>query len=394
MPSLWGVLRLQKKHSQYWRTVRDINLDRPVTFRVHIIRVRCPSCAKPFPLPPPIPLVAHARTTPRSKDAALSLVVQTNASLEASSTVTRDLTHLRVPRATLHRWKQSAVSHIPEKAIIDQLGFSGILCLDECRAKRTDVFNLFATDRLKGRILFLDETEDRHAICGACAERFCTQLQGFGVKPWVIIADMAGGIMKGARTVFPDALYQIDYFHVMKSVHEKLRAEIRRFWWQLQQKGHGKEAALLWDAQWTLLRNGERWDERDEERWNAVCHHFPGTIIARLPAFKQELRDVFDKSANAAEAFRRRDAWIAHWHSSLTTTTHLRKIITLMTSVYFPHMITYLDHPTLPRTTNAETLIRTYRKMEKARYGFGSLLGRQNHLKLYQLKTYLAQKVG
>lgn len=308
--------------------------------------------------------------------------------------MTHDLAHLRLPRATLHDWKQSAAGHIPHATIIQQLGFSGILSVDEFRPKRSDAFNLFATDRSKGRILFLDETEDRYAISGASAIHFFQQLQALSIVPRAIIADMAGGIAKGARTVFPDAHYQYDYFHVAKSIHEKLRAEIRRFWWQLQQERRMDEAALLWDAQWALLKNEESWTIRDEERWQAVTHRFPGTIIARLPAFKQELRDVFDKSRNAMEAFQRRDAWIAHWQSSLTTAKHLQKIVTLLTSSLFSQMITHLDHRWIPRTTNAETLIRTYRKMEKARYGFGSLIGRQNHLKLYQLKTYLAQKVG
>lgn len=314
--------------------------------------------------------------------------------MATSGTATHSLTHLRVPRATLHDWKQSAVAHIPYRTIIQELGFSGILSVDEFRPKRSDVFNLFATDRIKGRILFLDETEDRYAISSASATKFFQQLRDISIVPRAIIADMAGGIAKGARTVFPDALYQYDYFHVMKSIHEKLRAEIRFFWWLLQQEKRADDAALLWDAQWALLRNWERWDERDEERWQAVTHHFPGTIIARLPAFKQELRDIFDKSRNTMEAFRRRDQWIAHWQSSLTTAKHLKKIVVLLTSSLFPQMITHLDHPWIPRTTNAETLIRTYRKMEKARYGFGSLVGRQNHLKLYQLKHYLAQNFG
>ena len=320
--------------------------------------------------------------------------MQTNGSLAASSAVAHDVTHLRIPRQTLHDWKQSAVDGIPFRTIIEQLNFSGVLSVDEFRPKRSETFDLFATDRMKGRILFLNETNDRYAISGTSAAQFFQQLQGFSITPRAIIADMAGGIAKGARTVFPSALYQYDYFHVARAIHEKLRQEIRFFWWQLQQERRMDDAALLWDAQWALLKNEESWTRRDEERWQTVTHCFPGTIMARLPAFKQELRDIFDRSHSTAEAFQRRDQWIARWQSSLTTAKYLRKIVALLTSTLFPQMITYLDYPWIPRTTNAETLIRTYRKMEKARYGFGSLVGRQNHLKLYQLKTYLSQNVG
>lgn len=269
-----------------------------------------------------------------------------------------------------------------------------MLSVDEFRPLRSDTFNLFAADRLKGRILYLEETEDRYSISGNTAERFCLDLKGLSVNPRAIIADMSGGIHKGAITVFPHAHYQYDYFHVMQSVHEKLRKEIRSYWWQLRKQRRLNEAALLWECQWTLLRNQESWKGEDETQWKAVCTFFPNTIIARLPAFKQELRDVFDESKSIAEAKQKRDEWVERWRSSLIGTRYLVQIVKLMTSPLFLLMVTYLDQKWIPRTTNAETLIRTYRKMEKTRYGFGSIEGRRNHLKLFQLKTYLAQKVG
>jgi len=55
----------------------------------------------------------------------------------------------------------------------------------------------------------------------------------------------------------------------------------------------------------------------------------------------------------------------------------------------FPYRLTYLDYPEIPRAGNSETLIRTWRQIEKGRYGFRSQKGKQNHLKLYQIKQYL-----
>lgn len=394
MFALWNKIFFQKKHSFYFRTIKDVNLEKPTAFRVRVIRVRCPSCKKPFPLPTLLALPKHTRATPRSKDFALSLVVRTNGSLTTSGGVASDFTHLELPRSTLHDWKQAAAGNVPHRAIIRELKFSGVLCVDEFRPKRERVFDLFASDRKTGRILYLDETKDRSAVSGASAEIFFKTLASFGIYPKAIIADMGGGIWKGGTTVFPHALYQYDYFHVMQSIHEKLRAEIRSVWWKLRQGGHQEDAALLWDAQWTLLRNWESWKDRDEELWLQVTHRFPSSMMAWLPAFKQELRDVFDHSRNKKEALQRRDAWITRWRERIKETKYLKKIVALMTSHLFPSMITYLDHRWIQRTTNAETLIRTYRHMEKARYGFGSIKGRQNHLKLFQLKTYLAQKVG
>lgn len=54
----------------------------------------------------------------------------------------------------------------------------------------------------------------------------------------------------------------------------------------------------------------------------------------------------------------------------------------------FEYMITYLKYPSIPRSGN-ENMVRTWRQMEKVRYGFKSEKGRQNHLKLYQIRHYL-----
>lgn len=361
---------------------------------MQIIRVRCPGCQRIFALPTPVKTERYARVTRRSRELALSLLVKTNGSLQQSSTVANELAHVHIPRSTLHDWKQSAAGESTHEEILKRIQFSGVLCVDEYRPLRSKVFDLFASDRKTGRILYLNETEDRYAISGDTAEQFFRELQGFSLIPKAIIADMSAGIHKGALTVFPNALLQYDYFHVIKAVHEKLRSEIRYYWWTLKQAKQNDDAALVWDAQWSLLKNQENWTITDEAYWKAIYLRCPGTLIAWLPAFKQELRDIFDESKTIAEAYSRRDQWIAHWQSLMATSKHLKKIFALMQSNLFPYMITYLDYSWLPRTTNAETLIRTYRKMEKARYGFGSIQGRQNHLKLFQLKNYLTQNVG
>lgn len=55
-------------------------------------------------------------------------------------------------------------------------------------------------------------------------------------------------------------------------------------------------------------------------------------------------------------------------------------------------MITFLDHPEIPKSGNSENVIRVWRQMEKVRYGFKSHKGKLDHLKLYQIKRYLSEK--
>ena len=56
-------------------------------------------------------------------------------------------------------------------------------------------------------------------------------------------------------------------------------------------------------------------------------------------------------------------------------------------------MITYLDHPQIPKSGNLEDVIRTWRQMEKVRYGFELDKGRLDHLKLYELQKYLKEEI-
>jgi len=52
-------------------------------------------------------------------------------------------------------------------------------------------------------------------------------------------------------------------------------------------------------------------------------------------------------------------------------------------------MVTYLDHPEVPRCGHSETLINVWRQLEAVRRGFKSAQGRLDHLKLFQVTHYL-----
>jgi hypothetical protein len=58
----------------------------------------------------------------------------------------------------------------------------------------------------------------------------------------------------------------------------------------------------------------------------------------------------------------------------------------------FEYMVTYLEHPEVPRCGQSETLINVWRQMESVRTGFKSHQGRLNHLKLFQVTFYLNRK--
>lgn len=60
----------------------------------------------------------------------------------------------------------------------------------------------------------------------------------------------------------------------------------------------------------------------------------------------------------------------------------------------FEHMVTYLDHPEVPRCGQSETLINIWRQVEAVRRGFRSSKGRLDHLKLFQVTHYLKEQIS
>lgn len=103
--------------------------------------------------------------------------------------------------------------------------------------------------------------------------------------------------------------------------------------------------------------------------------------------FKEQIHQIFNASNSKAEAYAKRDDlfkekwWQDYWH--------LKKVMEFLMSSKFEYMITYMDDRRISRSGNIENLIAIWRQMEKVRRGFKTEKGKQNHLKLYQVKHYL-----
>ena len=114
---------------------------------------------------------------------------------------------------------------------------------------------------------------------------------------------------------------------------------------------------------------------------------YRGTIVEKVLLFKECPFQLFNNVRSLEEAFQKRDELYEQtwWRSS----RHLTKVMQLLMSPKFSYILTYLDYQEIPRTGNSETLIRTWKQIERVRYGFRTQKGKQNHLKPYQIKHYL-----
>ena len=75
-----GIEQSFRKAGEYWKTVKDINLDGPFQFKIRIIRAKCsnPECSiRSFALPTP-GIEKYSRSTKRLKVETIAGVVEDN----------------------------------------------------------------------------------------------------------------------------------------------------------------------------------------------------------------------------------------------------------------------------------------------------------------------------
>lgn len=376
-----------RKERQYWRTVKAPHLRHPVLWRVRMVYAKCrnPACShESFALP--IPGVArYQRASAGLIHEAVAGLVEDNMTLaRMAKRVTRSF-NTTGSKSALDRWKHrvAAAADFPE--ILSRLAFSGALSLDEFMPRRGGRYEQIAGDAKTLRILYLEPVP---AFYGrGVTETFCRKLDAWGIHPSCVIFDLLTTFPKVVAKVWPQAHQQFDYFHVMQWLWHYLRNALIQFRKSLQGKEWQAHREELWEMKWGLLKHMDRWGPKEHLLIPDMMELYAGTVVEQVLLFKEALWDIFDASTSKPEAYAKRDAlaeqtwWRASWH--------LSKCMAFLLSAKFDRMVTYLEHPEVPRCGQSETLINVWRQMEAVRRGFKSAQGRVDHLKLFQLTCYL-----
>ncbi len=378
-----------KKEKEHYKLVKDINLDQPVLFKVRVVYAKCknPECGHPsFALPTP-GIDKYQRSTQRLKDEAVTGIIADNSTTPRIAQRLNRTFNTTGSKSAIDRWKHQAADKLSFKEIISRLNFSGILCIDEYKPKRASGYDLIDSDSKTSRILYLEKAFGLGR--GIVKEHFAT-VKALGINPWAIIFDMRACFPKAAKTVFgKEIIIQHDYFHVMKTIHYHLNramAEYRKILQAME-----INTLDIWFARWIILKNMERWSGKERLIIENLMHRYKGTTIEDILILKQRVRNIFILSKSQTEAYQKRDELTAeNWQ---VKNQHFANIIKFLNTSYFKYMTTFLDHPEIPRSGNSENVIRTWRQMEKVRYGFKSDKGRIDHLKLYQLQKYLKNEI-
>jgi transposase len=382
-----------RKKTAHWKLVKDLDSQQPRVLKVQVVYAKCLNSAcsmKSFALPTP-GIDRYQRATTRLQAEAIAGLIDDNSTLGKTAARLNRSLNTTASTSAIDRWKHRAAAEVSFREIVEALGFSGVLAIDEFKPSRSKTFDLIACDALRDRILYLETLPKWAAwktgtVSHGDLEAFLRRLHDLGVHPWAIIFDMATVYPKQARKVFPEALIQFDYFHVVQELFRWCRNALIRFRKDLQAQGRKDEAAELWEHRWRLLKNMDRLSPREHEVVTQLIEHYRGTVVEAVLLFKDQARAIFADATTVADAYALREALAAetYWRGSW----HLTKAMQFLLSWRFEYMVTHLAQPGLPRCGNAESCIRRWRLMEKARYGL-TAQGRQDHLKLYQLRKYL-----
>jgi len=382
-----GVKQRLHKDRTYFKTVKDMDLDEEKILRVFMVVAKCtnPEC-KQYSFTLPVEgIEKYQRSTKRIRSEAIASVVADNSTLPRTSARLRRSFNVTGSKSTIQRWIEKEADKYQFKDIVPKLGFSGILCLDEYWPRRSKTCDLISSDRISYRILYIENIPHHYY---EYAERHLRQLKDFGINPYAIIFDMWQPYPHTAEKVFPDALIQYDYFHVIKRVLFHLRRCLGAYMQDLKEHNKKDLYKILLYNRFNIIKNAEDRTEKQNSWINYINTRFKNTIVPEILIFKERVRDIFINSKSKSDAIDKRNKLIEeNWPKK---DKHFGYVMRYLANEYhFNYMTTYLEHPNVPRAGNSETVVSIWRQMEAARYGFKSNKGRQDHLKLYQLTKYL-----
>lgn len=386
-----------KRGGEYITKRKDLDLDHPIMVIIQRVRAKClnPSCKRKRFVLPIQGVEKYQRCISRVKEETINKNILENVTYRRISRALSRSFNVTGSRSSIDRWKQREADKYSFKDIIKEMRFSGALSLDEYKPKRSNHYDLIAGDAKRVRILYMESApfSPRHAGSPPRGDikGFCYRLKQFGITPYTIIVDLCKAFPKQIRQVWPGVLIQFDHYHVQQIIHRYLRQLLFGFIRRLR-KTSPLAAEELWERRWRIVKNMDRWNIKDHEIIPQLMEVYADTPVEQIFILKERIHDIFNVSTSKKEAYEKRDnlcneTW---WRSSW----HLTQVVRFLMRPDFENMVMYLDKHEVPRCGNIETLIRSWRQMEKVRYGFASEKGRQNHLKLYQVKHYLNGKVG
>jgi hypothetical protein len=302
------------------------------------------------------------------------------------------------------RWHRATLpADCPRPA---RLPFSRVLCIDE-------VYDRVAGQRVPTWTCVdpLADITVRIPIERADATRLAVamqQVKALGADPTVVVSDLWAAYPEALRQVWSRAARQLCWFHVMRWVTRKLAQVLKAYGAALP----AADRTALRRLRFRLLacpetlerqRRAGRLGDRTQRALARAWTRLEGTTVAEALRLRDDLRAVLNESTSRRQARARFDAlrrtWpapfrprpdrLAGWRpgqpppppapAAPAAARDLQSYLNEIRAFFvrpFEWMITYLDHPGVPRTDNhAERANRRYRAASRPHYGWKTQAG-------------------
>lgn len=246
------------------------------------------------------------------------------------------------------------------------------------------------------RILITHETDSENA---EEAEKFLRKLKDSGLNIVSVFSDYSKSFIGAVKKVFPNAKFQADHFHTVKTIWAHLRKALSAYRKNLKSEGTERDdaemtetAAKLWKMRWTLLKKPSNLTEEERERIEELEKTDSG-FISEFRSVIRQIVNIFDYSNTEIQAEVKLEG--LKRQISPMGNSSLDKICRFFDE-HWREAMQYLRKRGLAkhrRSSNSESGMRLLRRPEKNHDGIRSELTRKNYIKIYQTIKYLSEDV-
>lgn len=382
-------------HSCRRRLVEHPDVEQPTYLVLKLPKYVClnPDCARTSFTPLVAEAAPYAHTSRLLQGMSSQLYRGGKLALREVEGQLRTLVHTGTGKSSVWRWHQASLAQ--DYPCPGRLPFSSVLCIDEVydqvAGHRLPVF--CCVDPVANITIRIPIAQADAATLAQAME----QVRALGANPTVIVSDLWTAYPAALRQVWPKARRQLCWFHVMQWVTRTLARLLKAYGATLpadQRRELNRLRFLLLAVPERQARLSRRQQATLTRAWALI----QDSVVEEAILLRNDLRTVLNSSDTGWEARRQFDrlrrTWPERFHPwtfrlgeplpatpSSPPATGLRAYLEQIMAFFVRHferMITYLDHPGVPRTSNhAERENRRYRQVARSRYGWKSRHGQR-----------------
>jgi len=327
--------------------------------------------------------------------AAVLLAVVGCVGLRTVSWLMWELFHVETSKSALARWIEEAAAELPDaEGMVRRLTATRPVeeaHLDEIFPRGWGRGCVMVVKDEHGRLLAAEEVESR---TNAQVEVFLRKLQSWGLEFKRFYIDGCEAYRHAIRAVYPEAIVQYDYFHVLQNIWRHLwrgmvkhRKDLKRAAKEAKEPAEGKRllelAKRLWAKRGLMFKSDHRMSPEERQELRDLMAVDPEVSVLR--GFLEKVWGIFRDSQGELGARQRLGKLLKR--AEVKPGSPYEKATSFLAE-RFDDMIAFLRCHGVQRNSLAESGIRCLRRLEQGHDGFRGSKGRDAYLRLYQAIRY------